>query len=116
MSDEIRTTTVTIASGASLSSTATLGDGWKVLGFSPDSAWDTNSMTFQISFDETNYQNLYDENGEYTVSGAVASAYYATQPWKFWGVRKLKVRSGTASSAVNQTGNTVITVICERIT
>jgi hypothetical protein len=104
--------TVTVANGASLSGSSGLLEGaQRLLGIITDSAWDTNAVTFQGSVDGTNFFNLYKEGTEYSLAGVVASTYQALDPVVFLGVRAVKVRSGTAAAAVNQTGDAVITLV-----
>lgn len=110
------TTTVTIANGASLSGAANLGGG-RLCAIATDAAWDTNSVSFQVSADGVTYYDLYFDNAlagtEYAVTGVVASKFYALQPAQFLAVNYVKVRSGTTGSAVNQNGDTVITLFVE---
>jgi len=76
----------------------------------PDS-WSTANLTLQASADGTNYHNLYQDDGtEYTVSAA-ASRHIILNPAEFAGIRFLKLRSGTSSSAVNQAADRTITLV-----
>ena len=105
---------VTIANGASLSGAADLGT-YILCGLIPDSAWDTNDITFQVSYDNSNWYDLYKEGTEYTLSGAVAQDWQGVDVELFLAVPYVKVRSGTTGSAVNQSGDTVITLITRPI-
>ena len=107
---DIHTETVTIANGASLSGATSELDG-RLVAVMTDSAWDTNSMTFQVSFDGSTYYNLYDDVGEYTISSVVASTCRSVNLNNFIGARYIKVRSGTSGAAVNQNGDTVVSII-----
>jgi hypothetical protein len=112
MTDDIRYTTVTVANGASLSGAAQLlPPNGRLVGVITDAAWDTNAMTFQVSVDGTTYVNLYNAGTEYSMAGIVASAYNAVNPDVFSGARYVKVRSGTAGTAVNQVGDAVVTLV-----
>jgi hypothetical protein len=116
MIDDIRYTTVTIANGASLSGVAQLlPTSGRLIGVITDAAWDTNAMTFQASVDGTTYVNLYNAGTEYSMAGVVASAYNAVNPDVFSGARYARVRSGTSAAAVNQVGDTVITLVMRQI-
>lgn len=112
------TTTVTIANNASLSDAADLGTG-TLLGVITDSAWDTAKMTFQVSSDNITFGNLYkDSDGsEYgpTTALPAAAVSMAVDPSYFIPFRYVKIRSGTAASAVNQGGATVVTLIYQTL-
>lgn len=98
----------TIASGASLSHAVDLGDG-KFNGISIPAGWAeaATAITFQVSADGTTWQNLYDDEGHETSATVAASRNIGLSsialdlaPWRW-----IKIRSGTAASAVNQAGN-----------
>jgi hypothetical protein len=107
--------TVTIATGASLSGASErLDPGVRVIGFITDSAWDTNVMSFQGSIDGTNFFNLNFKDasgGEYATGSVVASTYTPVDIGTFFGLRYIKVRSGTSAAAVNQNGASVVTLV-----
>jgi hypothetical protein len=119
------TKTATIADGASLSGAVDLGAPVTVKGVTYDptlmalvtpSGWDTQAITFQVSADGENYVNLYrvGTDGtatEYKITGAAASVCYTLTPQDFGGFRYLKVRSGTAGAAANQSGAVTLTLI-----
>lgn len=115
MSDMVRTGTVTVGAGASLSGAVTMDATWKLVAVITDSAWDTNAMTFQATVDGTNYFSVYNEGTEYSLAGVVASALNRVDLNVFLGARAIKVRSGTAASAVNQVDATVVTLVFFRI-
>ena len=111
--NELRTTTVTIAAGASLSgATVDLDVLGNPVAIITDAAWDTNAVTFQASVDGANFFNLYKEGTEYSLAGVVASAYNSLDIEPFTGLSHLKIRSGTAAAAVNQVDATVVTLVC----
>lgn len=105
--------TVTIANGASLSDAEDLG-GFTLVGVITDSAWDTNSMSFLSA---TTLDGTYlpvkslTTGSEFTAPGIAASGWYGADPADFASVRYLKVRSGTSAAAVNQSGDTVVTLV-----
>ena len=105
-----RTVAVTIASGASLSGAAAIGDS-SVIGVLMPAAWTAASLTFQVSVDGTNYYNLYDDAGSEVTAQASTSRCVLLEPKQFIGFRYLKIRSGTAASAVNQGGDRIITLV-----
>lgn len=101
---KIEVKTATIALNASLSDVVEIGSA-KFLGLVMPAAWDTAGITFQVSYDGTNFQNLYNDSGVEVSVTAAASRNIALDvvaldlaPWQF-----IKIRSGTAASAVNQT-------------
>ena len=104
--------TVTVANGASLSGSSGLFDGAsRALSVATDAAWDTAAITFQGSYDGTNFFNLYKEGTEYTIAGVLASTINTIDLSVFMGLRAVKVRSGTSGAAVNQTGDSVVTLM-----
>lgn len=103
--------TVTIANGASLSGALNIASR-NFFGIIMPSSWTSASLTFQGSFDGTTYYNLYDEGGNEVTFTVAASRYVIiSTPAKFLGLKKLKIRSGTSGSAVNQGGDRTIGVI-----
>lgn len=109
MQDLVKTT-VTVATGASLSGASAELDG-RLVGIQLDAEWDTNAVTFQMSLDGSNWSNVYKEGTEYSLAGVVASSYNSVDMNVFLGARYVKARSGTAGSAVNQSGATVVTLV-----
>ena len=108
---------VTIESGQSLSSVARLRSENLTQLCTPTailmpSAWTTAGLTFQVSVDGTTFFNLYDDSGaEVSVSTAANRAVYIPAAY-FWGMRFLKVRSGTAAAPVNQGAARTLQVVC----
>jgi hypothetical protein len=112
MTDDVRYTTVTVANGASLSGAGQLlPTNGRLVAIIMDAAWDTNAVSFQVSVDGTNYFNLYDEATEYSMAGVTASTYRKIDWTVFQGARYVKVRSGTAAAAVNQVGDSIVTLV-----
>ena len=94
---------VTIPFGESLPEGIFIGDNGHI-GVMLPSVWETAGLSFQVSNDGTTWTNLYKDTGdEYTVAAAASRAVSLDPdvfaPWRF-----LKIRSGTASSAVAQNG------------
>lgn len=108
--ESIRTVTVTVADSASLSGSSGELDG-RLIAVITASTWDTAAMTFQASTDGTNFFNVYNEGTEYSLAGVVASAFNRVNVNVFLGARYIKVRSGTAASAVTQSGATIVTLV-----
>lgn len=103
--------TATIANGASLSDALNIGSRDMFALIMP-SSWTSAALTFQGSFDGTNYFNLYDDGGN-EISFTVAASRYViiSSPAKFFGLKKLKIRSGTSGTPVNQAADRAIGVI-----
>ena len=102
--------TVTIADAASLSGAANMGT-YTLTGLITDSGWNTAAITLQGSYDGTNYFNLFNGATELSYADIAASSWVLVDLNLFYGVPYIKVRSGTAASAVNQTGATVVTLV-----
>lgn len=110
-SQAIETTTVTIANGESLSGAIDLG-GRKLAGIVMPASWTAAALTFQASPDGVNYFNVYDNATERSLTVA-ASYYSALTPSSWTSIRWVKLRSGTAGSAVNQGGARVLTLVVQ---
>lgn len=93
--------TGTIASGASLSASIPL-QGRTLAGvYFP--SWTAAVLTFQASHDGTTWYDVRNEDGtEYTLTAAANSYIGCSNAVPLFGAQFLKVRSGTASSVVNQ--------------
>ena len=110
-SQMVETTTVTIANGASLSGAVDL-KGRKLVAIIMPATWTAASLTFQGSVNDTDYFNVYD--GATERSATVAASYYSSLDIGDWiGFRYIKIRSGTAASAVNQGGARVLTLVVQ---
>lgn len=103
--------TVTIANGESLSPALMFGQDFWPVRMSVDAAWDTNVITFQGSYDGTNFFDIDnpEDNSEYQLPSTAASKSHNLKYQNFAGFKALKVRSGTAASPVNQNGATTVT-------
>ena len=105
---------VAIANGESLSGAITLGNRAPVALIMP-AAWTTASVTLQGSQDGSTFNNVYDRNGnEYTIAAAAARLILldvADIP----SIRWLKVRSGTAGTAVNQGAARTLTLVVREV-
>lgn len=103
-----------IADGQSLSAAVQTG-GKPVVGLiMPAAGWETaTTLTFQACTDASTCFDLYDQSGaEVTVTVPVAgNVFVRLSPANWAAIQFLKVRSGTAASAVVQNGGDIITVI-----
>lgn len=106
--------TVTILNGQSLSEEIFIGDA-VVVAVQPDSAWNTAAISFQGRTENNALGTLKFEGSELIATAIDSEEYVTFTPGKFAGVEYLKVRSGTNGAAVNQTGDSVITLILRGI-
>lgn len=103
--------TATIATGASLSDVVTIPDGFRVDALAIPAGWTTANMTFQVSIDGTNFYDAYEYGNEllfYPIAGK-ATCLGPENSLKI-SKRYLKVRSGTAATAVAQTTGAAISL------
>lgn len=103
------TTTATITSGQAVSAGVDLGEQ-RLAGIILPAGWDAASLSFQTSIDGTNWVELADTSGLIGVAAPAVGRMMMVDPATFYGVRWLKVRSGTAASPVNQTAGRDITL------
>ncbi len=92
----------TIAADASLSAAVPIGGDLPV-NIQMPTGWDAANLTFQSSQDGVTFQDLYDSNGIEVAVQADASRNIQLNPADFAGLYWLKIRSGTAAAAVDQT-------------
>jgi hypothetical protein len=92
---------VVIAINTSLSAAVQVRGGLPAIIEMP-AAWDAANLTFQTSGDGTNYFNVYDEFGTEVAVTASTSRRIRLDPIQWAGAQYVKIRSGTAGAAVNQ--------------
>jgi hypothetical protein len=105
--------TATIANGAALSGAVDLGSS-RLHRIVMPAGWTSAALTFQGSYDGTNFNDLYDgAAGEYSISSSIAGASRSivVDPKIFYGVRHLKVRSGTSGTPANQGAERALTLV-----
>lgn len=92
-----------IANGAALSAAVDLGADRAHRIVLP-AAWTAAALTFQASSDGVGFADLYDRDGEVILPAAVVAANRTVvlDQAAFYGIRYLKVRSGTSAAPVNQ--------------
>jgi hypothetical protein len=90
-----------IADGAALSAAVDLGTATLAAVVIPED-WEAAGLTFQASHDGVAWVDLIDADGEVAFTVA-ADQMIALDPAVFYGLRHLKLRSGTAATPVNQT-------------
>jgi hypothetical protein len=108
------TTTAVIGAGTALSAAVNLGVG-RIRGIQMPGVWTAAVLTFQVSVDGTNFFELIDDRPSigyvYTSGYAVTvSQFLCIDPVLFDGVPIIKIRSGTAASAVNQVAAATLTL------
>lgn len=96
--------TVTITNGTSLSGAVDLTTQ-RLHRIVMSAGWTAANITFQASYDGTNFNDLYDTSGEVTVTTAAANRSIVVDQSVFYGIRYLKIRSGTSGTPVNQTAD-----------
>ena len=103
--------TATIANGASLSDAILINEA-AVVGIKMPAAWTAADLTLQAAGEdaESTFNNVYDQEETEVTIQADASRHIVLEPAKFIGIKWLKIRSGTAASAVNQGGARSIVV------
>lgn len=94
------TEAVSILNGQSLSAGYDMR-GRILVGIFIPGAWTAAGLSFQVSPDNTNWSDLWDEAAEVTALAA-ASRYVGINPQKFLGVNFIKIRSGTSGVPVAQ--------------
>lgn len=109
--------TATIASGQSLSDIVELrpqgrAGACTLATIVMPSAWTSANITFQGSVDGQTFGNVYDDSGaEVTVAAAASRVIVVTASY-FWGIRWIRLRSGTSSVPVNQAAQRTLTLYC----
>lgn len=111
----IRTTTVTIANGASLSGVAAIPPGFSVSAVIMPGTWTAAELTFQAAHDNSTFGNVYDVAGTEYKSQAAASRWIAIDPVDLLAAPFVKVRSGTSGAAVSQGGDRVLILVLRAV-
>lgn len=96
--------TATIAEGASLSGSVSLGRNLQLFAIKMPAAWDAAAITLQTSVDGSAWSNVFLPGGtEYSLTVAAAS-WVLLDPTYLEGLGPyIKIRSGTSGTPVNQT-------------
>ena len=119
MGAAVSTPAPAIAASASLSNMFYVGHG-RLESIETPSGWTTASLTFQGSYDGTNFFELYDSgNNEITISSVAASTLVqmgtigatAGLPGALW----MKIRSGTAASPTTQTSAVTLNCVVRKL-
>lgn len=109
-----RLDTVTIANGQSLSNAIDV-PGHVLVGIVMPPTWTSANLTFQGSVDGSTFLNVFVEGGgEFQVT-AFANRLIIVDPTRLYGLRSLRVRSGTSGTPVAQTADRVITLVFRQL-
>lgn len=101
---------ITIQSGQSVAEPLDLR-GQSVCGIYMPDGWDAANLTFQASRDDSTWQDVYrvDGTSEYSLTVA-ANRYIPVDMPTMWGIRFLRLRSGTSGTPVVQTADRTLYV------
>jgi len=108
------TVAVTIANGTALSPEVTVnGD---IVGVQMPAAWTAAGITFQaLVTPEATFGNVYtDAHTEVSLTSPAAGEYIAVAAGKLVGLGRVKVRSGTSGTPVNQGAARVLYLVVQR--
>lgn len=104
-----------ILGGQSLSDVVNLG-AKQLHGIAMPAGWDAAALTFQVSVDGgVTFLELAATSGTAVSFTVAQSQYIAVDPVLWRAVNCIKVRSGTAGAAVNQTADRTISLIVKPI-
>lgn len=106
-------TSLTIASGASVSDALDMG-AHSLLGVILPAAWTDAALTIEVSTDNATWIGLaYDDTGSQcnVIASPAVSSAYALSALGLMPYRYIRLRSGTTATPVNQGAGRVITVI-----
>ena len=101
-----------ISSGQSLSAGVDLGV-FRLVGISIPSTFEPTSITFQSSFDNVTWNNVFTSVGSEVSVVTAASRRIVLSPPDFYGIRYIRVRGGTAASPTSVVANRTIKLIAE---
>lgn len=102
---------VDFAANATLSDPVDL-DGTTLVGMILPDNWNTAPVTFQVSIDGVNWFNLVNQSGTLVQTGQTGGRYYVFDQQPLTGIRFIRLRSGTDSLPVPQTGDRVVLLVC----
>lgn len=103
---------VDIASGTSLSGEVNVGPH-RIVGVQMPAGWDAAGITFQALVRDGTFGNVHDQAGtEVAITSPAADRYVAiADTVALLGLGRVKVRSGTGATPVNQTANRTLYLI-----
>lgn len=110
--------TVTIDTGATGLSSAVDVSFMTPVAIIGSTDWDTGNLTFQCSYDNVTFGNMYNASGgEYTVTVPTTDGgdWITLDPADFAGINYIKLRSGTSGTPVQQTNASTLYLITRRV-
>ena len=111
LQNEIEPLVATIAITTSLSAAVRLPNGHGLVGILMPAVWTAAVITAQVSLDNVTFYNLYNSDGtEVSLTVAAATALFLL-PAEWIIANYVKVRSGTAGTAVNQAAERAVTLV-----
>ena len=102
----------TISSGQSLSAAVDLGS-YRLVGISTPNTLTPTTLTFQASYDNVTWNNVYESTGAEKTISVAASRRIVLSPADFYGIRYIKIRGGTSASPATVASDTTIRLIAE---
>jgi hypothetical protein len=111
--DQQTVTACVIASGQSLSPAIDLGVGRLVGITTPSNIDSATAVTFQASYDNATWNNVYDSSGVEKTLTVGVSRWIILSPADFYGMRYVKVRLGTSGTPVAATADRTLQLIAE---
>lgn len=114
MTTSVKVFTVTVATNG-LSAAVPL-EGYTPFAIQSSTALTGTTMTFQATQDESNYFNVYkDDGGEYSMTVGANRYVVFTSPEQFIGLRALKVRMGTSTAASTQAAARTMKIVARAL-
>lgn len=111
MAVQVKTFTVTIATSGLSAAVAT--EGMTPFAIVTSTALTGTSMTFQASVNDSDFNNVYTDDGtEYTFTVGASRHVFFRNPEYFLGSNGLKFRMGTSTAASTQAGARTMTLLC----
>lgn len=102
----------TISNGASLSAAVDLGV-YRLVGISIPATFEPTTLTFQSSYDNVTWMNVYDSYGTEKSVSAGTSRRVILSPGDFYGVRYIRIRGGTSASPTTVAADRTVKLISE---
>jgi hypothetical protein len=77
----------------------------------PDDDWTAAVLTFRVSYNGDDFDDLFMDSAEYVLSTAAAGRAVVLNQEAFFGVRRLIARSGTAAAPVVQVAQRALRLV-----
>jgi hypothetical protein len=107
MAVNVFTVSATIAASGTISAAVSM-EGTDLVGLFMPAAWTAGVLTFQASYDGTNFSDAYDIYGSEITLQTAASRYLAVPPLTLPDLKAIKIRSGTSATPVTQVAQAVL--------